>query len=269
VILIKKKQGIRNFTERLQPCQHHRCSRKLLQTSSLWTVCCFFSVHPSVDHRSIELCVVSFNVAPHKMSATAVAFSDGENMHFRSTASTALRNPLLTLSSRRPFEHVFLLFCRRRTRPHTRPSPCADLAECNSHAVHRELLLYTVINVSDCTLSCLPFCLPHAADLPAVLQLGVAKCQDFTPQPTPFLSLTFGATLSSRAPGNSFKRRHCGRSAASSPSIGRSSIDRTLRLNFQRRSTQNVGDLSGFFPTVKTCISATPIPPPFSIHCSP
>jgi hypothetical protein len=36
------------------------------------------------------------------------------------------------------------------------------------------------------------------------------------------VSLTFGATLSSPASGNSFKRRHCGRSASSSPSIHRS-----------------------------------------------
>jgi hypothetical protein len=66
----------------------------------------FFS--RSID-RSIELCVVSFNVAPHKMSASSVAFSDSENMHFRSTASTALLNSLLTLRSRRPFERVFFL----------------------------------------------------------------------------------------------------------------------------------------------------------------
>jgi hypothetical protein len=84
------------------------------------------------------------------------------------------------------------------------------------------------------------------------------------PQPTPILSLTFDATLSSRASGNSFKRRHSRRSASSSRSI-----DRTLRRQFQRRSTQNVGELSGYFPTVKTCISAPPLPLPFSIHCSP
>jgi hypothetical protein len=44
-------------------------------------------------------------------------------------------------------------------------------------------------------------------------------------------------------------------------SIDRS--DRTLRRKFQRRSTQNVGELTRFFPTVKTCISAPPLPPPF------
>jgi hypothetical protein len=97
-------------------------------------------------------------------------------MHFRSTASTALVNSLLTLRSRRPFERVFFSFSRRRTRPRTRPSPCAHLTECLNYAVHRGLLLYTVINVSDCTLSCLPLRLPHAVDLPAVLQVGVAPC---------------------------------------------------------------------------------------------
>jgi hypothetical protein len=56
-------------------------------------------------------------------------------------------------------------------------------------------------------------------------------------------------------PGNSLKPRHCEWSASSSRSI-----DRTLPRKFQRRSTQNVGELTGFFPTVKTCISA---PPPF------
>jgi hypothetical protein len=40
-------------------------------------------------------------------------------------------------------------------------------------------------------------------------------------------------------------------------SIDRSMIDRTLRRKFQRRSTQNVGHLTGLFPTVETCISAT------------
>jgi hypothetical protein len=42
----------------------------------------------SID-RSIELCVVSFNIAPHKLSPSSVAFSQGENMRLRSTASTA------------------------------------------------------------------------------------------------------------------------------------------------------------------------------------
>jgi hypothetical protein len=70
-------------------------------------------LHRSIDRsidRSIELCVVSFNVAPHQMSASSLAFSNRENMHFRSTASTALRNSLLTLRSRRPFEPVFFFF---------------------------------------------------------------------------------------------------------------------------------------------------------------
>jgi hypothetical protein len=145
----------------------------------------------------------------------------------------------------------------------TEPSPCADLTDCQNDAVHCGHL-YTVINVSDCTPSCLPLRLPHAVDLPAVFQVRVAQCSDFRPQPTPILSLTIDATLSSRASGNSFKRRHSRRSASSSRSI-----DRTLRRQFQRRSTQNVGELSGFFPTVKTCISAPPLPLPFSIHCSP
>jgi hypothetical protein len=46
------------------------------------------------------------------------------------------------------------------------------------------------------------------------------------------------------------------------------SIDRTLRRKFQRRSTPNVGELTRFFPPVKTSISAPPLPPPFPIHCS-
>jgi hypothetical protein len=83
-------------------------SRKLLQTSSLSTVGFFFSIDRSID-ESIELCVVSFSVAPHKLSASSLAFSDGENMHFRSTASTAHFTSLLTLRSRRPFERVFFL----------------------------------------------------------------------------------------------------------------------------------------------------------------
>jgi hypothetical protein len=121
-------------------------------------------------------------------------------MHFRSTASTALRNSLLTLRSRRPFESCnFLFFCPPRTRPRNGPSPCADLTECQHDAVHRRLPHYTVINDSHCMLSCLLLRLPHAVHLPDVLQLGVAECQEFTPQPTPFLSLTFGAKLSSRA----------------------------------------------------------------------
>jgi hypothetical protein len=37
-------------------------------------------------------------------------FSNRENMHFRSTASTAFPNSLLTLRSRRPFERVFFFF---------------------------------------------------------------------------------------------------------------------------------------------------------------
>jgi hypothetical protein len=106
-------------------------------------------------------------------------------MLFRSTASTALRNPLLTLTSRRPFERVFFY---RRTTLQTRPSPCADLTECKRDAIHRGILLYTVINVCDCTLSCLPLRLPHAVHLPAVLQLGAAQCPDLTPQPTPDIS---------------------------------------------------------------------------------
>jgi hypothetical protein len=90
-----------------------RASAQLLQTSSLSTVRFFFSIDPSTDpsiHRSIELCVVSFNVPPHQMSASSLAFSTRENMHFRSTASTDLRNSLLTLRSRRPFEPVFFFF---------------------------------------------------------------------------------------------------------------------------------------------------------------
>jgi hypothetical protein len=47
------------------------------------------------------------------------------------------------------------------------------------------------------------------------------------------------------------------------------SIDRTLRRQFQRRSTQNVGELSGFFPTVKTGVSAPPLQQPFSILLPP
>jgi hypothetical protein len=46
------------------------------------------------------------------------------------------------------------------------------------------------------------------------------------------------------------------------------SIERSLRRKFQRRSTQNVADLSGLFPTVKTCVSDPPLPPPsqFTAH---
>jgi hypothetical protein len=88
------------------------------------------------------------------------------------------------------------------------------------------------------------------------------------PQPTPILSLTFDATLSSRASRNSFKRRHCEQSASFSRSIARS-IGRPLRLQFQRRFTQNVGELSGFFPTVETGVSAPPLQQPFSIILPP
>jgi hypothetical protein len=96
-------------------------------------------------------------------------FSDGEHMHFRSTASTALLNSLLTLRFRRPFEPAF--FCRR-TRNHTETSPCAHLTDCQNDAVHCGLLLNTVINVSHCTPSCLPLRLPNAVALPAVPQLA-------------------------------------------------------------------------------------------------
>jgi hypothetical protein len=140
--------------------------------------------------------------------------SNGGNKHFRSTASTALQNSLLTLRPRRPFERVFFFFlCRRRTRPRTGPSPCADLTECQNDAVHR----------------------PQVA-----------------------LPQTPSNVVTVHGPFHLLHR-----------SIDRS-IDRTLRRNFQRRSTQNVGELTGhLFPTVKTCTSAPPLPPPFSIHCSP
>jgi hypothetical protein len=151
-----------------------------------------------------------------------------------------------------------------------RPSPCADLTECKNDAIHRRLLLCTVINVCHCTLSCFPLRLPHAVEFPAVFQVGVAQCSDFIHH-------------SRRQFSHSHLMQHCQVALTETPSnvftvnsplllLDRSidrSIDRTLRRQFQRRSTQNVGELSGFFPTVKTCISAPPLPLPFSIHCSP
>jgi hypothetical protein len=147
--------------------------RKLLQTSSLWTVRFFFSIDRSIDRtlrckfqrRSIRNVGEVTGLLPTLKTCISVP-----------PLPTPLVNSLLTLHSRRPFERVFFSFSRRRTRPRTRPSPCAHLTECQNCAVLRGLLLCTIINVSDCTLSCLPLRLPHAVDLPAVLQVGVAPC---------------------------------------------------------------------------------------------
>jgi hypothetical protein len=116
---------------------HKSRFRKLLQTSSLCTVRFIFSIDPSTD-PSIELCVVIFNVAPHKMSASSLAiFPTVETctsppplpppfkIHCSPCAPTSVRTC------------IFLFFSRRRTRPRTGPSPCADLTECQNDAVHR------------------------------------------------------------------------------------------------------------------------------------
>jgi hypothetical protein len=54
-----------------------------------------------------------------KCRRAQLPFSDSENMCFRSTASTALLDSLLTLRSRRPFERVFFFFvvAQREFRP--------------------------------------------------------------------------------------------------------------------------------------------------------
>jgi hypothetical protein len=119
-----------------------------------------------------------------------------------------------------------------------RPSPCADLTECQSDAVHRGLLCFTLSSMS-VTARFLAFLLASTCSRFARrLQVGVAMSRLYTTADAFSLFLTFRATLSSRAPGNSFKPRHCRRSASSSRSIDR---NRSTSL-VQRRFTQTVGD---------------------------
>jgi hypothetical protein len=109
--------------------------------------------------------------------------------------------------------------------------------------------------------------LPHAVDLPAVLQVGVANVKTLHHSRRLFsLFLTFRATLSSRAPGNSFKPRHCRRSASSSRSI-----DRSIELcvvSFSVAPHKLSASSLAYFRQWKTCISASTAHSHFTAHPS-
>jgi hypothetical protein len=62
-------------------------------------------------------------------------------MHFRSTASTALRNSMLTRRSRQPLERVFFFLVERDHRL----SVCSDLTDCKNDA---DLSLYAFLSSS-------------------------------------------------------------------------------------------------------------------------
>jgi hypothetical protein len=203
-------------------------------------------LHRSID-PSIELCVVSFNVAPHKMSASSLASFRRWKHAFRSTASTAILNSLLTLRSRRPFERVFFFVVVERD---LRPDRHLALTWRNVKMTPFTAGFCFALSSMSVTARFLAFLFAsHAVDLPAVLQVGVAQCQDFTPQPTPFLSFWHFAqhyqVALPETPSNVVTVD--GPLLLLHRSIIDRSIDRTLRRKFQRRSTQNVGELSGFF----------------------